>query len=172
MTRTTTARRQAGPSPVEVEIMDLKSMTVAELQEKYAALFGRESPSHNRDWLWKKLAWKVQEIREGGIDDATREKAAALARDNRLRVRTPRVQPEPEAPAQAHPRDPRLPAPGTVLRKEHDGVVHEITVLDDGFEYGGAHYRSLSRIAKVVTGTSWNGFLWMGLTKRGKTKES
>ena len=66
------------------------------------------------------------------------------------------------------PRDPRLPPVGTVIHREHDGVVHEIRVLKDGFEYQGRHYTSLSTIAREVTGTSWNGFLWAGLTQRKK----
>jgi hypothetical protein len=57
---------------------------------------------------------------------------------------------------------------GTVIHREHDGVVHEIRVLKDGFEYQGRHYTSLSTIAREVTGTSWNGFLWAGLTTRKK----
>ena len=176
MTRQNTARQAAAPPPsprpkVEQEIADLRALTVRELQDKYAALFGRETPSHNRRYLFKKLAWKLQELREGGLDEATRHKAAELARDAQLRPRKDYPVPELE-PQQGHPRDARLPAPGTVLRKEHAGVVHEITVLDEGFEYAGRRYKSLSRIAKEVTGTSWNGFLWMGLvTRKRKTKE-
>jgi len=170
MTRDNTARQPESPPPVEQEIADLRALTVSELQDKYAALFGRETPTHNRRYLFKKLAWKLQELREGGLDEATRRKALDLARDARLRPR--KVYPTPEMEPQAHPRDLRLPAPGTVLRKEHEGVVHEITVLDEGFEYQGRRYKSLSRIAKEVTGTSWNGFLWLGLvTRKRKTKE-
>lgn len=55
---------------------------------------------------------------------------------------------------------------GTVIHREHDSVVHEIRVLKDGFEYQGRHYTSLSTIAREVTGTSWNGFLWAGLCRR------
>ena len=77
------------------------------------------------------------------------------------------IEPTPPEPP-AKPRDPRLPPVGTVIHRAHKGEVHEITVLEDGFEYGGAHYRSLSRIAKVVTGTSWNGFLWMNSKARLK----
>lgn len=55
---------------------------------------------------------------------------------------------------------------GTVIHREHDGVVHEIRVLNDGFEYQGRHYTSLSTIAREVTGTSWNGFLFFGLCSR------
>ena len=59
------------------------------------------------------------------------------------------------------PRDPRLPAPGAILVKQHKGEDHEIKVLDSGFEYRGDHYRSLSALAKKITGTTWNGFLFL-----------
>ena len=63
-------------------------------------------------------------------------------------------------------RDPRLPPAGTVLKREHDGKVHEITVLDEGFKYQGKVHPSLSALAKEITGTIWNGFLWANLIKR------
>jgi len=173
MRRNNARRQNSDAKTVAEEIEALRTLTVSELQEKYAALFGRESRSHNRAYLWKKLAWRVQELREGGLDEATRARAAELANGARLRTRPPRD--APPAEPDAHPRDSRLPRPGTILHKEHAGVVHEITVLEDGFEYAGERYGSLSRIAKEVTGTSWNGFLWLGLTNRKKksaTKES
>lgn len=64
------------------------------------------------------------------------------------------------------PRDPRLPEPGEVLVKKHKGVEHEVRVLDDGFEYQGERYSSLSKIARAITGTTWNGYLFFGLTRR------
>jgi hypothetical protein len=79
--------------------------------------------------------------------------------------------PAPAPPPPPHPKDPRLPAAGTVLTKEHGGEVHAITVLADGFEYAGETYPSLARMAKVITGTSWNGFLWFGLDKRKRGKK-
>ena len=87
---------------------------------------------------------------------------------------TPALAPKaaaPKAPRAAKAtaeRDPRLPKVGTVLRKTHRGTEHEITVLADGFEWNGQTYRSLSKIANEITGTTWNGFLWMGLVERAK----
>ena len=66
-------------------------------------------------------------------------------------------------------RDPRLPAAGTILRKTVKGAEHEIKVLESGFEYAGQTYRSLSKIAREITGTTWNGFLWAGLVERAKS---
>jgi hypothetical protein len=57
-------------------------------------------------------------------------------------------------------RDPRLPPPGAVLTRVHDGVEHKLIVLADGFEYRGERHRSLSKIVRIITGTPWNGFLF------------
>jgi hypothetical protein len=66
-------------------------------------------------------------------------------------------------------RDPRIPAPGSVLEREHDGKTLRVKVLDDGFQFRGKTYRSLSAIAKEATGTTWNGLLFFGLIKRTKS---
>jgi hypothetical protein len=153
------------------EIAAPRTLTVAELQLRYSRLFGRESRSRNRDWLFKKVAFRMQEVRRGGPSERAKRRARELAKGSYLRSRPPKgFCPEPAPPPQAHPKDPRLPAVGTVLTREQGGETHAITVLGDGFEYRGEIYPSLSRIAKAVTGTSWNGFLWLGLDtrKRGK----
>lgn len=163
-----TARRQS--DALDDELVAISAMSVGELHERYEQLFGGPSRSRNRAFLLKKLMYRVQELREGGLDDEARARARELARDTPLRVRPPR--PSPAAPGAdtgeqgGITRDPRLPPPGTVLRKEHAGTVHEITVLEAAFEHAGTRYRSLSRVAKEITGTSWNGFLWLGLTQR------
>ena len=92
---------------------------------------------------------------------------AELAEGQEVRIR-PATPPEPlPEPEPVDPkRDPRLPPVGTVIRREHEGVVHEIRVLKDGFDYQARHYASLSTIAREITGTSWNGFLWAGLAQR------
>jgi len=159
-------RARADDGLLARELSKLRTLTVGELQDRYLNFTGRESRSFNRDYLCKRVAWHMQEALEGGLPPEVKALAAELARESSLRSR-PRKLPElPKPPPSTHPADPRLPVPGSVLRKEHAGEVHEITVLDKGFEYRGEHYRSLSRIAKLVTGTAWNGFLWLGLTSR------
>jgi len=64
------------------------------------------------------------------------------------------------------PRDPRIPPVGTVLRRVFQGVAHEVTVCSEGFEYAGQRFKTLSAVAKHITGTPWNGFLFFGLKKR------
>ena len=77
---------------------------------------------------------------------------------------------KPEAPAKAAPptaqRDPRLPAPGTIITRTFKGREVRVEVLDAGFRYDGRDWRSLSAIAREVTGVVWNGYLWAGLVKR------
>jgi Protein of unknown function (DUF2924) len=72
--------------------------------------------------------------------------------------------PPPVAPAPKA--DARLPRPGTVLRKAHKGTTHEVTVKEDGFDYQGTHFTSLSTVAKAIAGTAWNGFAFFGLTAK------
>jgi hypothetical protein len=67
------------------------------------------------------------------------------------------------------PRDPRVPPVGTVLRRVFNGVAHEVTVCSEGFEHGGERFKTLSAVAKHITGTPWNGFLFFGLKKRVET---
>ena len=79
--------------------------------------------------------------------------------------------PTPAAPAKGEtprPRDPRLPKPGTILTREFQGKKVEVEVLDAGFRYDGDVWRSLSAIARKVSGTSWNGFLFFNLLTRAK----
>jgi len=162
-----TTSQQASGTILTAELAGLEDLSVRQLQDRFAALSGRESRSFNRDYLFKRCAWLIQELHEGGLTPEARALATELAPGTSLRARplpSPPLTPDPK-PA-GHPLDPRLPPPGTVLRKEHEGVGHEITVLDEGFEYRGKPYRSLSRLAKEITGTSWNGFLWLGLTAR------
>ena len=101
-------------------------------------------------------------------------KAVPPMKRSKGKTTTPALAPKAAAPkAKRAPkvnadRDPRLPKVGTVLRKTHRGIEHEITVLADGFEWNGQTYRSLSKIANEITGTTWNGFLWLGLVERAK----
>jgi len=157
---------------IRAELSAIESMTVGQLQDKYLELFGMESRSHHRTYLQKKLAYRVQELRLGGLDEASRGRARVLAQDARIRMLPPRAKKVVEPDGSASVRDRRLPPVGAVLTKDHGGEQHQVTVLADGFEYRGERYRSLSRIAKAITGTDWNGFLFFGLAKRKKRRDA
>ncbi len=138
----------------------LGDMSPAELRAEYEAVFGEPTRTRHRRWLIKKIAWQIQADAEGGLTARARERAEELGASARVRWNRP---PEEAAPE----RDPRLPSPGTILRRTYDGAVHEVTVLRRGFEYAGKEFRSLSAVALAITGTVWNGLVFFGLKRRG-----
>jgi hypothetical protein len=135
-------------------------MPVRALVEKYRELYGEPTRTRNRDYLQKRLAWRIQELAEGGLP------ASALARIRQLGDDLPEPWRRRLAPKFNEPQDPRMPVIGTVLRRIHDGVEHRVTVCADGFDYQGRIFTSLSAVAKHITKVPWNGFLFFGLKKR------
>jgi hypothetical protein len=155
------------------QLAALSGLGVAALRQKYLEVFGEPSRSGNKAYLFKKLAWRIQSLAEGGLSERARRRAEELARDADVRTTVPRP-PKVTADAAARTvvlaapcsagRD-RLPIPGTVLTRTYRGKHVAVTVLQDGFEFEGHTYKSLSAIAKAVTGSHWNGYLFFGLTK-------
>ncbi len=165
-----TRARQAFAEIVD-QLAELQAMNVAALRERYAEVFGEPTRSRNKDYLRKKIAYRIQELAEGGLSARARARIEELAEDAPVRWRAPRKSngdgaADPPASKEATTRDPRLPAPGTVITRTHGGVEHQVTVLEDGFEYRGERYPTLSKIAKEITGTHWNGFLFFRLQRR------
>jgi hypothetical protein len=148
-------------------------MTVAQLRDRWLALYGTPTASRNGPYLRKRLAWRVQEVAEGGLTQRARDRIEQILDGRFLPDITRRARATPEAvipkaavaPSSAD-RDPRLPPVGTVLRKVHRGTEHAVTVLDDGFEHQGQRFGTLSAVAKSITGAGWNGFLYFGLASR------
>ena len=154
---------------MSARIRALQELSVADLREQWRQIMGDEARSYNRAWLWRRLAWAIQAKEYGGLS------ARAQGRLEELSVHAEAWMPlgkrafktlEP-APVPRH-RDPRLPAPGTVLTRRYRGTTIAVTVHDDGFEYEGRHYPSLTAVAKVVTGTHWNGMLFFGLNRKAE----
>ena len=154
------------------ELARLEAMEARHLRDEFAELFGYESHSHNRKYLIRRIAWKLQELEYGGLSERALRRAAEIAATSDIRIRPPNGSPAtwgPESPTQAtsseisQDRDPRLPMPGTVLTRRYKGRLIAVTVLEEGFEYLGERYRSLSAVAKTVTGTHWNGYYFFGL---------
>lgn len=152
------------------EINDLQRMTIAELQVRWRELYGEETRSRNRDFLWRRLAWRVQELEYGGLSDRARARIDELAPDTFVRARVPT--PPPSAPPAVDPRqrrpvrDIRLPTPGSVITRTWRGREIGVVVRDDGFEWEGQYFKSLSAVARAVTGARWNGHLFFGLASR------
>jgi hypothetical protein len=139
---------------VLAQIAALKCKSTSELRTMWRELFGREAPVLRRRYLEDRLAFRIQELRFGGLSDRARRKLDALA-----------DQLEPKA---ARRRDPGRPIAGTQLRRQWQGVEHVVTVREHDFEYDGRPYRSLSAVARAIAGTRWNGWLFFGFRHSGK----
>jgi hypothetical protein len=117
---------QAPDNNLITAIMALKTASLEELTAQYTELFGEKRHySNNKTFLWRKIAYRLQEIEYGGLSD-----------------------------------DTRLPIPEAIIRKEYKGKLLEVKVLEKGFEYDGKAYRTLSAVAKAITGDHWNGYLF------------
>ena len=154
------------------EVAALRRMTVPQLRRRYADVFGEATCAGNRDWLVKRIAWRLQAREQGDLSERARQRAAEIANDADLRSTAPRARPVPIAPptfeADVPARhDQRLPPPGTILRRPYKGRVVEVQILDHGFLLDGEVHPSLSAVAKAVTGTPCNGFLFFRLGKHG-----
>jgi hypothetical protein len=156
---------------VIAQIEALQRMSVGELQAEWTRLYGEPSRSRHREYLLRRLCWRVQEIRLGGLGVAAKQRIAELAPASFVRARVPaEFQPPAEpGPAEQPPRtvrDPRLPSPGTVITRQYHGREIRVVVIEDGVEWDGRQFGSLSAVAKAVTGQKWNGRLFFGLTQR------
>ncbi len=151
---------------------ELEELTIAQLRDRYAEAFGEATRSGNRQWLLRRIAWRLQALAEGDLTDRARRRAAVLARDADIRLRPPTDR-GPVLGADirtatgrvATPPDERLPIPGSVLTRTFKGSEYRVTVVQDGFEYDGTIYRSLSAVAAAITGSHWNGYHFFGLAR-------
>lgn len=156
------------------EIEGLRSLTVNGLRAKYREIFGEDSRSGNKDYLYRRIAWRLQANAEGDLSERARRRALEIANDADLRVRAPKhlfgadAHQRTTVTAINGARDARLPKAGTLLTREFKGKVHVVKVLEDGFEYEGQQYRSLSKIATKIASTRWNGFTFFGLDKEAR----
>jgi hypothetical protein len=161
------------PDSVLAEIQQLRGLTVGQLREKWRELYGEDARSRNKDFLFRRLAWRIQELAYGGLSERARTRALELAAGSSIRLRPPRGF-DPAALASTGggmlktKRDPRLPRPGTVITRTYHGRELRLTVRDADFELDGRLYGSLSEAARVVTGQRWNGPLFWRLSKRGR----
>jgi DNA-binding transcriptional regulator YbjK len=156
---------------ISVQLNELQSMSVGALREKYEELFKEASRSRNKQNLIKRIAYRMQEQLEGSLSERARKRAAELADEAHIHLRTPPGAQGADAPVKVATqvkRDPRLPAAGTVLVRELDGKRHEVTIRERDVLYAGKSYRSLSRVARAISGTPWNGFRFFALTSEEK----
>jgi hypothetical protein len=149
MTTTPSSEHQS----VLAQVTALASLDRPQLRERWTALFGGEPPGYGPDLLRRRLAYRIQELAYGGLAEATRQRLREI---------------DAQAQNARKGRDPSIPVPGTILIKEWGGERHEVAILEDGFQYRGQRHASLSSIARLITGTNWNGLRFFGL--RSQTK--
>jgi hypothetical protein len=125
-------------------------ISLNELRKEYRALYRNEAPKLSRDLLVRAIGYRRQEIEHGGLGKGTRRKLQTIAKALRS---TGRVGPTPGLSLK----------PGARLVREWHGRTHTVTVTDEGFEYAGASYPSLTKIAKKITGAHWSGPRFFGL---------
>jgi len=141
------------------QVAELRALPVSELKTRWAELFGTSPAQYNRRALEDRLAYRIQELTLGGLKPATIKRLDALGDSmdgGNKKLRSVRAD--------------VIPIPGTLLVREWKGIEHTVTVTHDGFDYQGQPYKSLSPIAKRITGTSWSGFVFFGLKSPGASK--
>jgi hypothetical protein len=147
------------------EIAALQWLNIDQLRQRFAELFGEANNASNRIWLIKRITWRTQVLAEGDLSQRARQRAAELARDADLRLNPPpskttTTTPPTEPASVATPVDQRLPPPGTILTRPYKSQLVQVQVLTDGFAYAGRVFPSLSAVAKAITGSHTNGFLF------------
>ena len=165
---------QSKDGQVYHQLRQLSRLSVAGLKVKYRETFGEEAKVLHKQFLVRRIAWKLQTRIHGDLSQRARQRIAAIAdasdfgsystvesgdgaASHQLRKRTIQA---------GSQRDPRLPPVGTLLRRRYQGREIVVKVLDNGFECDSERYGSLSELARELTGTRWNGLLFFGLAER------
>jgi hypothetical protein len=154
-------------SVTAAEIAKLETMTVSKLVEKFESLVGEKCRSRNKRYLMRRIAWRLQANAEGGLSERALKRAAELELDSEVRVTPPREHKRSRVvvtAVESKPvRDLRLPPNGTMLHREYKDRPIRVLVLDDGFEYEGQLFNSLTAVANSITGSHVNGFQFFRL---------
>ena len=139
------------------QIAELPTLPIDRLKERWRALYDTEPPAYNRVYLVKRLAYRVQELAYGGLSEVAMAQLRDRVENGNLGVDTPgnsRIEKK---------RDLNRPAVGTRIIREWNGQRYEVTVVRDGFEFQGRRFRSLTAVAKALTGGHRNGPAFFGL---------
>jgi hypothetical protein len=163
---------------VLTEIENLRRATLTALRARHKELFGEEARSRHREHLFRRIAWRLQSLAEGGLSERARERAREIACEADLRVVAPSeffaVGGQPIRTLRGRERrerDSRLPLPGAALTRTWKGRNIVVEVLADGFRHEGRRFSSLSAIASEVAGTRWNGLAFFGLAEKPRAKK-
>lgn len=152
------------------QIAALGSKPVGELARMFQTLAGVPTRSRNKQYLIKRVAWLMQAEASGGLSDGAQIRISQLGDTLppawRERLTTPKGGALAQSEAPAQETDSRLPPVGQTLSREYKGATHTVTILADGIDYKGAHFRSLSEVATTIAGTKWNGFRFFGIAAK------
>ena len=166
-----------------IDIAQIQTLTIKQLKAQIAEVTGQAVKSNNRPYLIGKLTKALETKAAAEAAQARTAKKGKTARKTEKASKTAEKSTKADkaekaerrtrtSPRKAGERDPRLPAAGTVLEREHNGKKIRVNVLDDGFRYEGETYNSLSTIARVATGTIWNGFTFFHLAPYPKRNQA
>ncbi len=143
--------------PIPARLATLKAMKTPELKAQWREMFDSDPPPFNRRYLESRLAYRIQELSLGGLKPETVKRLERLGEEldggdrSKSRIRAD-----------------LKPIAGTRLIREWQGVEHVVTVTADGYEWQGRPYKSLSSVARAITGTRWNGWVFFGLKNRSR----
>ena len=144
---------------VLAQVAALQGMETTALKKMWRDLFDTAPPPYNRRFLVNRLSYRLQELAFGGLSKETVERLEAMAGDG-----------APDERNRGRGRAAERPVVGTRLVREWNGVEHHVTVQADCFEWQGKKYKSLSAVARSITGTRWNGPLFFGMRQHGNGK--
>ena len=141
---------------VLAELAELPKLPYAALKDRWRSLYGTEPPRYSRAYMIRRLAYRVQELAYGGLSDWAKAELERIADEDERTRRTKRRK-----------RNQNLPVAGTRLIREWHGQRHEVTVTyDGGLDYRGKRYKTLTAVAKVITGAHWSGPCFFGLQQK------
>ena len=138
----------------------LPELGIGELRQQWCGLYKADAPPHlSRELLVRAVAYRMQELALGSLRPEPQRQLRQIAQ-------------ELKQTGAVRKRVHREPKPGTRLMRQWHGRVYEVLVFDDGFSWQGTRYRSLSAVARRITGTAWSGPLFFGLKQDQSASQS
>ncbi|WP_039758503.1 DUF2924 domain-containing protein [Bartonella queenslandensis] len=141
---------------VLARVVALPNMSISELKTLWRDVYEEEPPIGNKSQIIRRLAYRLQELAYGvdpQIENRIKQQANELFGSGKKNKSKRKVQYQ-------------QPIPGTKLVREYKGIEHQVTILEEGYEYAGCLYKSLSKVALVITGSSWSGPAFFGLNNK------
>jgi len=164
---------------IAAQVIALTKLSVPELRERWREVFGEETTQRHRQYMVKRLAWKLQSDAYGGLSEEAQARLTELQRE--FKENPPETwfkgarhnrAPTPPPPKRLAPvRDARAPKIGTVLARDYKGHRITVRVIDGGYEWRGTIFKSLSAVADAINGSNCSGVAFFGLSGRGAKRQ-